>query len=776
MAVRGATASKYLRDLQNLEHGSIIEKCIVLGMNLILGLIAASAVIFQSCSPFGIGMVAQAGAGLPGLFCMIGAGIGYLLVLGLSHGIKYIATTMIVFTIAFVFKEIRLSRTSWFMPLMASMGAMLTGFLNVAGSMTAAAVTYAATETVLVGASTVFFRIALSEKERMTEQAEILHTVSVMVLLGCFLIALSNLTLFGVLSLGRIAAVLLVMIVAYRNGFMAGSTAGAALGMAMDMVTVGSPFYTMSYAFSGLLAGIFTKQDKLLFIIGYVLSNAVSVIWTWGSGGLRMSALFEVFVASVIFAMLPVLVINRVGEFLLQPAEGSSESGMRRYAAQKAAHMGQSFRSLYDMVSETMDAEENDGDVAKVFDRAADAVCIACKRKEVCWQQNFSDMLSLLNDATPAMLDRGKLIEEDLPRHFTRECLHLSEFLSAVNGEVRGLLYRRQFHKRLSENRVAAYGQYADLAEIMEGLAEELNGTSGADPLAERRLLRCLRSMDIEAKVSVFRDRGDRLRVMVESGRLGLLFREERWLDKVSAVLGVRMCRPNVADVQEEGRLLLLEAEPLSASVGIASKRKQGQAVSGDCGTYFKTDRGVLCVILSDGMGSGEEAAKESGDVVKLLEGFLRSGMDPCIAMKILNSVMLLRSGDDWGCATVDLMCVDLFSGETSFYKYGAAPSYVRNGKMIRRIECRNFAAGISMGEGAMPDVVRMKLKPGNLAVIASDGVLTSENDAKIEELLSAYEGNNVKKLATMVLQSAIDTPECEDDMTVLAVQVSVRA
>ena len=75
-----------------------------------------------------------------------------------------------------------------------------------------------------------------------------------------------------------------------------------------------------------------------------------------------------------------------------------------------------------------------------------------------------------------------------------------------------------------------------------------------------------------------------------------------------------------------------------------------------------------------------------------------------------------------------------------------------------------------------MPDVVRMKLKPGNLAVIASDGVLTSENDAKIEEVLSHYEGNDVKRLATTVLQSAIDTPECEDDMTVLAVQVSIRA
>ena len=40
--------------------------------------------------------------------------------------------------------------------------------------------------------------------------------------------------------------------------------------------------------------------------------------------------------------------------------------------------------------------------------------------------------------------------------------------------------------------------------------------------------------------------------------------------------------------------------------------KKEGESVSGDRGTYFKTDAGALCVILSDGMGTGEDAAGES--------------------------------------------------------------------------------------------------------------------------------------------------------------------
>ncbi len=62
---------------------------------------------------------------------------------------------------------------------------------------------------------------------------------------------------------------------------------------------------------------------------------------------------------------------------------------------------------------------------------------------------------------------------------------------------------------------------------------------------------------------------------------------------------------------------------------------------------------------------------------------------------------MLLKCGDNWGFATVDLMCVDLFSGETCFYKYGAAPSYVSASRGIRRIKCESFAPGLSGTAGA---------------------------------------------------------------------------
>jgi len=744
--------------------------------NLVLGYAMAAAKLFGGCGPFGIGIVAQAGAGPGGVMCLLGASLGYLMVGGFDYGIKYVATCVLIFTAAFVFQGARFYNSSWFMPAVAAAITAVTGFLNSFDNARGVPpVVLMITEVTLAGSCAYFFKQALTREEIATETAELRHGVSVLILLACALMALSEIMIMDVISIGRLVAVLLVMTAAYKGGILAGSAAGAALGLAMDIAYGGAPYFTMAYAFSGLLAGVFSRHGRLIFLISYIMADAVAVLWTW-SYGVRIEVLYEVFAASVIFIMLPSSLLSTIGGLLEQSRSGSGETGIRLYIARRVRRISEAFRELYETVHTTLERAGNDNDIATVFDRAADAVCVRCKNREDCWQVNYMDTLSVMNSATPAMMRRGRLVKEDLAEHFVEKCSSIYSFIAAVNGELRGLMYRRQFRSRLAENRTAAYSQYSDLAVIMESISDDLSKSPGPDPLAERRLLRFLRNMDIEADVSVFRDRSGRLRITIESGRLRNLLKEPDYLDKLSSVVGVRLCRPGVDDLANAKRLSLVEAEPLAVSVGIAAVKKKGEPVSGDRGTYFKTDQGVLCVILSDGMGSGHEAARESIATVRILENFLRSGVSPDTAMKILNSVLLLKNGEEWGYATVDLMCIDLFTGETSFYKYGAAPSYIKNGKLVRRVRGESLAAGLCAGECAAPDIIRMRLKPGNIALIASDGVITAENDKWLKALLSGWEGTDTKALAKEALQTAIREFGCEDDMTVLVVRVDARS
>lgn len=725
-------------------------------------------------APLAIALTAAVGTGWIGAGALLGAVLGYLLGGGLGWGIRYVAASVLIFTVSYIFSEFEFGRRSFFMPFAAGAVTALTAFL---GSFSLSGASSPDTrklliETVLAASCTYFFRCALQPENDLSESGEIRRSVSQTVLGAGVLMAIVPLRLFDLLSVGRALTLIILMASALKGGMLTGAAAGTILGVAMDLTTPSTGFFATSYALSGMAAGIFSRHSRLVYSLSFVLASALCAACAQDAS-LSTALLFETFAASVLFILLPSRFVGMIGMLLRQNEHGSGERDLRRFVALKLRHLGEAYGELYGIVERSLTAPCNEGNIATVFDRAADSVCVGCVNKNRCWNAEYMDTLSALNDATRAMRKNGSLALEDIPLFFRSKCSDPSAFVTAVNAELRALNYRRELKERLSENRSVAWGQYADMAELLARAADELGSVNGSDVLAEQRLSRYLRSLDVDAEVSVFRDGGGRLRASVESGSLGPLYEDPGYLNRLSQILGVRVCLPQ-GFVPGSAKLTVLEAEPLAVSVGIASLKKRGERVSGDKGSYFKTDSGLLCVILSDGMGSGDEAARDSSQVVAILEKFLRSGADGAAAMKVLNSALLLRDGENWGFATVDLMCIDLFSGETCFYKYGAAPSYVRSGKNVKRIKCDTLAAGLSLGGGIAPDVVRMKLAPGSTALIASDGVIADGEDEWVKNmLLRGFD--DMKTLAKTALKEAESLYGSGDDMTVVTVRVEDR-
>ena len=749
-------------------------KAASLGTHFALGFVTGCVRVFGSCAPFGVAMAARSGGALGGLACVLGAAAGYLVSGSLAWALRYMAALVLVFTTAFLLRETAIAHRAWFMPAVAAAVMGATGALNAFDKLLQLSVAVdLATEVVLTGLSAYLFHMALTAERLRLEREELRREAGGVLILCCVLMALARVTIMDVLCLGRAAAVLCVMISSFGAGAAEGALIGVITGLSMDLASPATPIFTICYGFAGLMSGVLKRQGRLVFLLTFLAANTLAVFWHWDTNPC-LPALYEAFCASVIFFVLPAKTMTFIVSMVQRPALGEGERGMRRYTAGQMRALADAFRELYETVRRSVESKENDADIATVYDRAAEEICAHCPRKEKCWQENYMDTLTLLNDATAAMRRRGHLELADLPARFRERCKSAAPFTAAVNSELRALIYRRQLRSRLRENRMAAYGQYRYLAGVLDAISEDLRCANGSDTIAERRLVRYLNSLAIDAAVSVFRDPTGRLRAVIESARLPILFHEADYMQEVSDALGVRMCRPASFN-RDDTRLVLLEAEPLAVSVGVAAVKKEGEPVSGDRGTYFKTEQGVLCVLLSDGMGSGEQAAKESISAVRILERFLRSGVEPATAMKILNSVMLLKGGESWGYAAVDLMCIDLFTGQAGFYKYGAAPSYIRSGRTVRRVKGVTMAAGILAGEGEPPDVVRLHIRPGALAVIASDGVVTREDDAWLRRLLLDDDGTDMRALARSVVHEAGERYGYKDDMTVLAIRLEER-
>ena len=132
---------------------------------------------------------------------------------------------------------------------------------------------------------------------------------------------------------------------------------------------------------------------------------------------------------------------------------------------------------------------------------------------------------------------------------------------------------------------------------------------------------------------------------------------------------------------------------------------------------------GVGCryyVLLCDGMGTGEEAARDAQQVGTMLRRLLTAGYPAPYALRSINSICALQGYA--GAVTMDLAELQLDTGRATLYKWGAAPSYVISRGEPIRIGTATPPPGLSVTDGR-ETVERLSLRRGETLVLLSDGV-----------------------------------------------------
>ena len=735
-----------------------------LAIRFVMGLMLSRVRIFGGIAPFGAAFIGASGGGVRGVLSLLGVLLGTLTAGSFSWAVKYIAIATVSWACVHFFAR---SAPRYF-PMATVFGStLIIGAVYVwdaRWAVTAAAMWVV--ESFAAGGFVYFFETALSPARGRPRAG---YLASVMLLLAALAMSLSSPALFGVLSVGRTLAVAAVMFAAFRGGQAMGCATAAALGAAMDLAQGGTPFFTFSYTLSALIAGVFSRETRLLFVLSWVASSALSVLWFW-SFYRWVPALYETFAASVLFTLLPETLLAHLAALLPREGSGYGYLKAREYTRRRVELCAGAFRDLYESLRFRAGGDEGEA-VSKIYDRAAEAVCRTCPNSTRCWQEQYVDTLDVMNGVTPVLAKNGAVEEADIPEHFARRCTRLGELLSAINAESRAVVSRRRFRARLTESRAAAFEQLNGVSRILFSLSRELGGEIEVDAGAEALLRKYLRGLAMDAELAVYRLRGGRLRAEIRSQSLHLLKKDGQWLENLSALLGLRLC--SVEQENDDGLLVLMEAEPYAVSLGVSSAKKAGESVSGDRYTCFRTDEGVLYVLLSDGMGSGAPAAGMASDTVSVTESFLRAGVAPAEALGILSSLCLLKNDDSLESSTVDLLALDMFSGQAALYKCGAPGTYLRRGSSVKTVG----GSGLPVGFGAglsRKGVTRLALTPGDALVMVSDGVLSGEARA-LRQALASSDLEDMQELSREILDTCADPASPADDVTVIALRFARR-
>lgn len=334
--------------------------------------------------------------------------------------------------------------------------------------------------------------------------------------------------------------------------------------------------------------------------------------------------------------------------------------------------------------------------------------------------------------------------------------------------------------RRLWENRQVIKGHLNEMAKIMSSVASEVMCYRAMEDRKKRILIQAMREegIRIENPCYVPGDDGRETVVLTMSTDKRSGMSAEEAADMISVLLDRRlqlsMTSPYMIE-KEPHSYVLEETAKYLVLTGFSRVTKESETISGDNYAVVEAEKGRLTVMLSDGTGSGEQAGKDSGQVLDLMEKLLEAGYDMDAAINMVNTA-LFATGEDQKHPTLDLCDIDLYQGSCQLLKVGSAATFLKHGDSVEILTTGNLPLGIFQRVETLP--IHRQLHDGDFLVMVTDGVVDAFSSEDYEDgfrrVVADIDSQNPGDIAEKLLRIAIckSGGRIRDDMTVSVIGI----
>lgn len=739
-------------------------------MSAIVAFFFAQAGVFGNYAPFGIAYIAA----VPDkqvLFSTLGAAAGYIAGQQGAIPLRYIAALIGVVVIRRFFSGLKslVSRDVLFSgaALVCTLG---TGLAIVAAKgLHMPALLMYGSEAVLAGGAAFFIGrfFAVMDGSRGFRSFN-RQELSCVAIVGClFLLALSPYEVFGI-SPGRVLMGLCVLAAARFGREAGGSIIGVAVGVTVS-ITGDATMAAGSFAFGGLLAGVFSSLGSLGCAAAFLVSNGLGMVLSQGAPA-SIYGFYEALIACIVFILIPSRLVQRMENYIASPAEIINTGNMKQSVVSRLDFASGAMNEVAHTVEEVSEKLKKIGvhDFDGVYRQVQDSVCRKCGLKMYCWEKNFEGTSSVFNDINLVLREKERVEPQDVPKYFRERCIKLPPLLDSFNLSYADYLLRESAEARVAEVRGVVADQFNGMADLLSDLSHELDADEEYDNKTAARVACVMKAFDIEADSILCRlDKYGRMTVEVTCGPLQAhLDRGElnRVLDEACDRLFDAPC---VSIADGETKITVCERASLRVQRGAYQIACHNGSICGDAYECFNDGRGREVMIISDGMGSGGRAAVDGAMAAGLLSRLCKAGFGFDCSLRVVNSALLVKSGDET-LATLDIACTDLFTGKTEFLKAGAPASFIRKKGRASMVEQSSLPAGIlrkvEFGKTSVT------LGEGDIILLVSDGAIHGNCDW-VKAELECWKDGSAAELAEHIASEArrrrVDGHE--DDITVIA-------
>lgn len=388
------------------------------------------------------------------------------------------------------------------------------------------------------------------------------------------------------------------------------------------------------------------------------------------------------------------------------------------------------------------------------------AVCTCCPRKSHCWKSDYRN--------TRAGFEKLSLMTEFSAETFPyeiSECIYKNGLIHFYKKMAAEKAEARILSMRYSDNMALLSEQMKTIEEIVNSAGERIDMRYSA-PISKMINNKLNTFGFFPSNVIAYYNENNNLHAEIYFSKKNAPENFTRICDLVSDELRIPLDSISPVNSGEQVRIRLFERPKYRLDVYSTSVCADNSE-NGDTSAVFGDGMGHSYIILSDGMGSGKNAAVESRMVVKMFKKLVGSGVEYPAAIKLINSVMMTKSPDE-SFATLDVVCVDLDTCGLTVIKSGASATLIRHRGNVIKIVSPTFPIGIYSRSEIFS--CQCDFEENDIIIMFSDGI--SENEYRfIKELLLS--SDDLKKIVDEICSKAdVFNPMLHsDDITVIGIR-----
>ena len=587
----------------------------------------------------------------------------------------------------------------------------------------------------------------------------------------------------GAMPLRIFFCVYVLCIVAYKGGASMAAAAGMLLGFFLHLAGYWDASWAAILGMAGLGGGFARKWGRGASIAGISVVGAAAIL-ILAPAWLGFSLVYATIAGGLAFMLTPQSFYFNVAS-TINPVLDSADDFMDKIKEETTRRLN-SFAKAFEKLADTFSGLStpksglNKHDISLLIDDVAARACGGCQSHEWCWEEDLYNTHQQVFCMLNACAQHGSATYEDMSANFRKNCKSPENLLGELTTIFNIYKNDLRWHNRIAESRELISQQLHGVSGIVKCLSDEIDMSLRFHEGLEEEMIMALLKQKIEvASVIVLEDNSGKYKVTVSHRPCANTSSKKVCANDILPVLNTvlkRKMRIEDTDCDTRGgmcRARFMEEIKMRITSGVAHKAKSIRG-SGDSYSTMELQNGTSLLVLSDGMGSGERARRESAATVGLLEDFIESGFDKELAVRMINSVLVLKSSEE-SFSTLDICSVDMYTGLAEFIKIGAAETFLlRDGRVT---VIRSSSLPIGMLNDVDLEVTTKQLRHDDIIVMLTDGVTDADSltDGNwVKNTLKSCRYSNPQDIADHLLAEAERQAggAAKDDMTVLAARV----